>query len=94
MKIKSELQIIPIGNEKLIYDYPSEIERIFNKSNFKIFAHNEGVNIEGDYDHIMRTVKYLITSLHNMGATNVFSLLKINSYIDKNELKEKSNFFF
>jgi uncharacterized protein (TIGR00106 family) len=91
MKILAEITLIPVGAGSSMSEYIAECERIYKLSDLQFFTHSLGTNVEGDYDHIIKSIKHSIVSIHNMGVPRIITYLQIDSRIDKKMKMEENN---
>ena len=63
-------------------------EKVLAAGNLKISLHSNGTNIEGDWDEVFAAVKRCHEVVHAMDAPRIFTSLRINTRIDKEQTME------
>lgn len=88
MKVIVDLCVIPLGIGVSVSKYVAACEKIFVAADLKHTLHANGTNIEGDWDEVFSAVKRCHEVIHGMDAPRIFTSLRINTRLDKDQTME------
>lgn len=85
MKVLIDLCVVPLGNGVSVSRYIAVCEKIISDAGLKSNLHANGTNIEGDWDDVFAAVKRCHEVIHEMDAPRIFTSLRINTRIDREQ---------
>ncbi len=85
MKVLVDLCVVPLGVGVSVSKYVAVCEEIIKDAGLKSTLHANGTNIEGDWDDVFYAIKRCHEVIHEMGAPRIFTSLRINTRIDKEQ---------
>lgn len=88
MKVIIDLCVVPLGTGISVSKYVAACERIFVTAGLKTQLHANGTNIEGEWDEVFAAVKRCHEVIHTMDAPRIFTSLRINTRVDKEQTME------
>lgn len=88
MKVLIDLCVVPLGTGVSVSKYVAACEEVFAAAGLKAKLHANGTNIEGEWDEVFAAVKRCHEILHAMDAPRIFTSLRINTRVDKEQTLE------
>ncbi len=88
MKVLIDLCVVPLGTGVSVSKYVAACEKIFLAAGLKPKLHANGTNIEGEWDEVFAAVKRCHEEIHTMDAPRIFTSLRINTRVDKEQTLE------
>ncbi len=88
MNVIADLTIVPVGSGVSLSAYVATCEKILSASGLKIALHANGTNIEGEWDAVFVAVKHCHEAVHGMGASRIFTVIKLGTRTDKEQSME------
>ncbi len=85
MKVLVDLCVVPLGVGVSVSKYVAVCEKIISDARLKSTLHANGTNIEGDWDEVFSAIKRCHEVIHEMDAPRIFTSLRINTRIDKEQ---------
>lgn len=85
MKVLVDLCVVPLGTGVSVSKYVAVCEKIITNASLKSTLHANGTNIEGDWDDVFSAIKRCHEVIHEMQAPRIFTSLRINTRIDKEQ---------
>jgi len=85
MNVSIDLCLIPLGVGLSLSPYIAACQRIINASKLSYELGPNGTSIEGEWEDVFRCVKACHEEIHSMGAARIYTTLKVNTRIDRNQ---------
>ena len=90
MWVSIDFCILPIGKGTSMSPFVAACQRIIEAYELDFQLGPNGTAIEGEWDKVFDCVKMCHMEVHKMGATRIFTTLKVNTRTDrKQSFKEK-----
>ena len=91
MKVIVDLCVVPIGVGIDLAPYVAACQQVLQQRGLKHQLGPNSTAIEGEWDPVMEAVKACHEVVHELGASRIFTSLKINSRTDRDQaLEEKT----
>lgn len=88
MKVLIDICVVPLGTDVSVSKYVVACEKVFTAAGLKCSLHANGTNIEGDWDEVFAAVKRCHEVIHAMDTPRIFTSLRINTRVDKEQTLE------
>jgi uncharacterized protein (TIGR00106 family) len=85
MRVIADVSIVPIGVGVSLSKYVAACEKVLGDAGVKPRLHAYGTNLEGDWDEVFRAIKLCHTTLHEMGAPRVSTVIKVGTRTDRDQ---------
>lgn len=86
MKAIIDLCVVPIGVGTSLSSYVAACQKVLAGTGLTYTLHANGTNMEGEWDAVFAAVKKCHEAVHDLGATRIFTTLKVGTRTDKNQL--------
>ena len=85
MWVSIDLCIVPIGSEVSIAPLIASCEKIIKSKGLDYEVGPNGTAIEGEWDKVFECVKKCHEKIHSKGAPRIYTTMKVNTRIDKEQ---------
>ena len=84
MWVSIDLCVIPLGVGVSLAPFVAACQKIIEKAELDYELGPNGTALEGDWEEVFSCVKACHEAVHQMGATRIYTSLKVNTRSDRN----------
>ena len=84
MWVSIDLCLIPLGVGTSLSPYIAACHKIIEQTGLDYELGPNGTALEGDWEEVFSCVKACHEAVHQMGATRIYTSLKVNTRSDRN----------
>jgi len=85
MKVMIDLCIVPLGAGLSVSPFVTECHKVIREHGLEPVLHAYGTGIEGEWEHVMETVKKCFEKVHEMGAPRVHATMRLGTRNDREQ---------
>ncbi len=85
MWVSVDLCVVPLGVGISLSPFVAACQKVIEKTGLDYELGPSGTAIEGEWEKVFDCVKACHEAVHSLGATRIYTTLKVNTRIDRNQ---------